>query len=145
MTTTDIVFIGLARNCAAFASNFHWLRDMLCRLGVTSRAVIGENGSTDGTREALSRTDVQIIDTSFMNRVSSRLERMAHGRQKVAEVALATPALAYCVIDFDNTMANPVSPGEIKTTLSRIKTAGYFAAASQSSPFYYDLLAYENG
>jgi hypothetical protein len=145
MTTTDIVFVGLARNCAAYASNSHRLRDALYRLGVTSRAVIGENGSTDGTREALSGTDVQIVDTSFMNRFSSRLERMARGRQKVAEIALATPALAYCVIDLDNTMASQVSPSEIKTTLSRIKTEGYFATASQSSPFYYDLLAYENG
>jgi hypothetical protein len=110
---------------------------------LTSCAIIGENGSTDGTREAFQGSNVRLVDTSFLGTIARRLEKMAKGRQHLADIARDYSPLAYCVLDLDNTLSITPDTESIFRATEKLRSGPYFAHSAQSRPFYYDILAFE--
>lgn len=147
----DIVFLALAQNCAATLPGMIRALDNLRNSQIKIHAVVGENGSHDETRELLesaaaSTGMISVVDTSLMSRASGRLERMALGRQFLAEHAkdMLTPARAICVLDVDEPFLEHLDPVILLSELQRMEDDDdIFAVSATSRPTYYDLLAYE--
>lgn len=145
----DILFLGLARNCARTLPNFFRFVAELRGAGLRVRAAIGENGSTDDTRALLlkhSRADasVEILATDFMATIPERLPRMAAGREFLRLHASKNhPATHHvCVVDLDSVFAAPPTVAALVSSLDRLAAdASLFAVAASSKPLYYDLLA----
>jgi hypothetical protein len=148
----DITFLALARDCG------RTLRDNLRALekfesaGLHVRAIIGENGSRDDTRSVLEAAAaeshlIELVDTSFMSRIQSRLERLAKGREHLAvqfrQRGISTGAV--CVVDVDEPFLSQIDCALLSAKLSRLLgDDSTFAIAATSRPTYYDLLAYED-
>jgi hypothetical protein len=148
----DIVFLALARNCGDTIPGLVRGLENLRQSGLRVHAVIGENGSHDKTRglleEAAAATGkVSVVDTSFMSGATERLQRMALGRQFLADYAkdILVRARAICVIDVDEPFLEHLDPGILLAGLQRVKEDDdVFAVSATSRPTYYDLLAFED-
>jgi hypothetical protein len=115
-------------------------------------AIVGENGSRDGTRallESAAQTGlVRVEDTSFLEHVPGRLQRMALGREflasKVREMDDVVRAVG--VVDVDEEFFDTLDPALLVARLRRLDSdEEVFAVAATSRPTYYDLLAFEDG
>ena len=65
----SILFLCLARDCADTIPRFFSYLRRLESQGFRCAAIIGENGSRDGTRELIKRASgvhIELLDTSFM-------------------------------------------------------------------------------
>jgi len=136
-----MVFLGLARNCAPHIPQFeHFLDQLSTRLDVT--AVVGENGSTDGTAGLLTAArHIRRIDTTWMAKIQGRLERQAAGREALRQQAPRSEVV--CVTDLDGPFfSQPVE--QFLRVVGRLQTEDVFAVAASSRPYYYDLLAFES-
>lgn len=148
----DIIFLALARDCAEFIPGLLAALQRLSRFGLKVHALVGENGSTDNTRELLeeatARNDlISVIDTSFMSMSSERLQRMARGRQFLADYGVRSfgAARAFCVVDVDEPFLESLKPAALQAALERVLTdRSIFAVSATSRPTYYDLLAFED-
>jgi hypothetical protein len=146
----DVVFACLARNCKATIANLFVTMENLRGAGVSCAAIIGENGSTDGTRQLIIRAstaNVRFIDTSLVDNIYNRLEKMARARECVrcAVVDLFPKSRFVCVADLDNVMTKPLSSASIAAALSCLtEREDIFAVSATSFPWYYDLLAYRS-
>jgi hypothetical protein len=148
----DIVFLTLARNCADTIPGLVRGLETLRQSGMKVIAVVGENGSDDGTRELLEEAAastgmVSVVDTSFMAAATERLQRMALGRQFLAGYAKEMPlsALAICVLDVDEPFLEHLDPASLLSALHRVTdNDDVFAVSATSRPTYYDLLAFED-
>jgi hypothetical protein len=145
--TISILFLCLARNCAGTISVFYEYLNRLEKHGFCCAAIIGENGSSDGTRsliEQAARPKITLLDTSFMVEGKSRLIRMAMGRQALLEEAV-TRGIGkdyICVVDLDNAIAIPPDPAAFRAAVERLKDdTALFAIGATSFPVYYDLLS----
>lgn len=144
-----IVFLSLARNCAKYLPSLFDLIEKISAQGVNVAAVVGENGSTDGTADLLRLKHLQNqhvthIDTSFMAGIPSRLRRMAEGRQMLVRYAAENfPTARYvCVIDVDNVLATDLPAETFLSSASQIYTdERLFGVAAMSDPYYYDISA----
>ncbi|ALV43105.1 hypothetical protein AU252_19695 [Pseudarthrobacter sulfonivorans] len=139
----DIVFLALARDCARTVPSALRALEYFDSSGLSVHAFIGENGSKDSTRELLDHHLVSVVDTSAMGAASNRLERMALGRQIVADHAKTMNARAFAVVDLDEPFLRSVNVVQLRSALDRLGDA--FAVAATSAPTYYDLLAFEDG
>jgi hypothetical protein len=146
-----IAFLGLARDCVGSLPIFFRFVDSLDQASISSVVLIGENGSTDGTRELLERRAaegrLQVVDTGFMAGIPRRLQRMAQGREKV-KLALknsgARPAYV-CVVDLDRVMTIPPRVEDFTQAMELLANdERLFAVSADSKPYFYDLLAYED-
>jgi hypothetical protein len=142
----ELHFLCLARNCAETLPRFFAYLDRLEAAGLRCSALIGENGSTDGSRqllEAAAGDRISVLDTAFMGEVSSRLTRMAMGRQALLERTRSQQVQGFvCVADLDNVMVAPPDPQGLKQAVERLRSdPGLFAVGASSEPYYYDLLS----
>jgi hypothetical protein len=143
----NLLFLALARNCATTIPLFFDYLQILNSNGFCSAAIIGENGSTDRTRdliEEMSGQYITILDTSCMTEGKSRLARMAVGRQALLDAARArgTSQDFVCVIDLDNVMLAPPAPSAVHTAIDTLRSdSTLFAIGASSYPVYYDLLS----
>jgi hypothetical protein len=143
----DLLFLCLARDCEATIPEFLAFLDRLEAHGFRCSAIVGENGSRDGTRkliEAAAHRRVGLLDTAFMQKGARRLVRMAMGRQALLESAkergLGEDYI--CVADLDNVMAVPPEPAAMRMAIERLRTDhSLFAVGATSRPVFYDLLA----
>lgn len=150
--TCDIVFLALARDCAATIPGMLRGLGALQDSGLRVRLLVGENGSRDKTRGLLVEASassglVHVLDTSFMAADGSRLERMARGRQFLADQfqELGWAARAICVADMDEPFLEDLSPDLFASRFARLEAdQGIFAVSASSRPSYYDLLAFED-
>lgn len=140
--TYDILFLALARDCAKTLPSALQALEYFDASGLSVRAVIGENGSKDSTRYLLDHRLVSVVDTSSMGSVKNRLERMALGRQIVAEHAKTLNAKAIAVVDLDEPFMASLRADQLRGVLDRLPDV--FAIAASSAPTYYDLLAFED-
>lgn len=147
----DVLFLALAQNCADTIPGTVRVLKELCQSGIRVMAVIGENGSNDGSRQLLEQAATQtglvtVMDTSSMSKVSGRLERMAHGRQMLAEYVreMTAKTRAVCVLDVDEPFLELLDHEALKDALRRLDDDSLFAVAATSRPTYYDLLAFED-
>lgn len=142
-----IGILALARDCEATLPSFiSWLKD-LEQEGFSSVTWVGENGSSDRTRqllEAASSSSFIVLDTSFMSDVPSRLARMAMGREALLQAAVRADldAQFICVADLDNVMTSPPTPVVLRSALHYLNDPLIFAVGATSDPFYYDLLSF---
>ena len=142
-----ILFLCLARNCANTVPLFFAYLERLEIYNFRCRAIIGENGSSDGTRKLIEEAvgpGLDLLDTSFMANTKSRLARMAMGRQALLEVAEARGISEdyICVCDLDNVTNRPPDPAVVRTAVNRLRMDGtLFAIGASSRPVYYDLLS----
>lgn len=146
----DIIFLSLAKNCAATLPNFLGMISALRTAGLHCITYIGENDSHDGTnillREAEKREEIVYIPTSFMAGVPNRLHRMALGRQKLKD-ELDKSGLNprfICVVDLDTVIRQPPTVEAIHSAISKLARPDIFAVSATSRPQYYDILAYED-
>jgi hypothetical protein len=143
----DILFLCLARNCAANLPSFFAYLERLRAAGIPCRALIGENGSQDGTRElilAASERGITLLDTAAMADARGRLARMAFGRQMLLDAArAANEDVAFiCIADLDNVMEEPPAIEAVDNAMHRLcEDRSLFAIGATSRPVYYDLLA----
>jgi hypothetical protein len=146
---SGIVFLSLARNCAKYMPALFELIAGVASQGVNVAAVIGENGSSDGTADFLAAMHIQnpnivCVNTSFMDGIPSRLRRMAEGRQRLVRYAARHyPRAKYiCVIDVDNVLEKTPSAEVLLESASRIySNKSLFGVAATSDPYYYDISA----
>ncbi|POR47563.1 glycosyl transferase family 2 [Bosea psychrotolerans] len=150
MMRPDVVFLSLARNCAATIPSFLGLLAALRAEGLTVVAFVGENGSRDGTRELLQREDangrIVLVPTPFMAEEPDRLKRMALGRERLKnefEAAGLEPRFV-CVLDIDNVIASPPSIAVLLAAAAKLERPGIFGVSATSRPHYYDLLAFQD-
>jgi hypothetical protein len=109
-------------------------------------AIVGENGSRDGTRALLEAAIpsglVRVVDTSFMAHGLPRLQRMALGREFLAQHVPAS-ARAVGVIDLDEPYLAHLDPDQLSRCINRLeRDSSLFAVSATSRPTYYDLLAF---
>ncbi|TSE14725.1 glycosyltransferase family 2 protein [Arthrobacter sp. KBS0703] len=150
--TYDVVFLALARDCASTIPGVLHGLDELRKNGLRACLIVGENGSRDNSRELLenavtSTGMVQLVDTSFMSDAEGRLERMAIGRQFLADQAKELPGSVrtICVLDMDEPFLERLDIALFRASLSRLDSDDtIFALAATSRPSYYDLLAFED-
>ncbi|HEY0889042.1 MAG TPA: hypothetical protein VGE38_05460 [Nocardioides sp.] len=143
MTEVSVVFVGLARDCEVSAAAFVEALAGLSAQGGRVSAVIGENGSTDRTREILTRSPlVRVVDTGAMTDAGPRLRRMAVGRQLLQKAVANEPANLVAVIDIDERFLDDVTLEQIDDAAARLATGEVYAVGATSRPAYYDLLAY---
>ncbi len=142
-----LLFLGLARNCEATLPNFLGYLDDLEANGLKTTAIVGENASSDRTPEILASarsTRLEVLNTSMMAGGSTRLVRMAIGRQALLERAqsLRLGETYICVADMDNVMLKPPDPSSVSLAIKRLREdRSLFAVGATSYPVYYDLLA----
>lgn len=145
--TYDVLFLALARDCAATIPGALEGLNRLQDHGLRVHMVVGEDGSSDGTRELLEAATngaVTVVDTSFMAGTSSRLKRMALGRQYVADQSADIASEIIAVVDLDEPFLERIEPEVFAEKTRRLKEGGVFALAASSRPSYYDLLAFED-
>jgi hypothetical protein len=145
--TTRLLFLCLARDCAKTLPMFYRHLDSLTRHGFRCYAIVGENGSRDKTRAAIHQTArFHLLDTSAMADGTSRLQRMAIGRQMLLEKARTMEPADYIVVcDLDEVMLDPPKPEVIARAIERLQDPNLFAVGATSYPCYYDLLALRLG
>lgn len=148
---TDVLFVGLARDCAATLPAFLAFAERARAAGLAVSSLIGEDGSRDATHEILTsaaaRGGLTVMDTSAMAKLSDRLDRMALGRELLLQrvKAVANSVRAVCVIDLDEPFFEGLEVDTFRLSLNRLhERKDIFAAAATSRPTYYDLLAYED-
>src|SRR5262245_19196347 len=144
----DLLFLGLAKNCARTIPKFAKLLDRLEISNYNVRAIIGENGSRDNTRSVIRSFYPRItpLDTSFMGKERSRLRRIAMGREALLQKAKGLKADYVIVSDFDNVMEHPPRPDDIGTAIAHLQAdPKLFAVGATSMPCFYDLLALRGG
>lgn len=98
--TRSVVVMGLAKNIGANRVNLPPLARKLKTVFPNMRIYIGENGSTDGTREFLENSDLwTVVDLSDVELPTNRIDRMAKLRN---ELQKRVPIADYvCVLEFD--------------------------------------------
>jgi glycosyltransferase involved in cell wall biosynthesis len=146
-----VVFLALARNCARYLPAFFDFLERLSSEGISVAAVVGENGSTDGTLELLKSAEararhVSYFDTSFIERIpgAGRTRRLGEARSALARHAAERyPEAKYiCVIDVDNVLLTMPSPQSFLASAEKLYARGdIFGVSSVSYPYYYDLAA----
>jgi len=142
-----VLFLCLARNCEATLPVFFSYLENCEQHGLSCRAIIGENGSVDGTRRLIENAvgrRIALLDTSLMERAPSRLVRMALGRQALLDAAFAGAEIPdyVCVLDVDNVMLVPPQPEALLAGIEQLRQdSRLFAVGATSRPVYYDLLA----
>jgi hypothetical protein len=146
-STINLLFLCLARDCAKTIPTFFSYLRRLDDYGFRCAAIIGENGSRDGTRALITRAvgeRIALLDTSFMAQAENRLQRMAMGREALKRKACErqnSPDYV-CVADLDNVMSAPPDPAAVAAAIGRLRADGnLFAVGANSTPFYYDLLS----
>lgn len=146
-TPIKVLFLGLARDCAKTIQHFFAYLERLEADGLICTAIIGENGSFDQTRTLIEKAvsdKVALLDTSEMEMSSSRLARMAIGRQSILDAAVARGIGEdyVCVVDLDNIASILPDSAALRAAVERLRGDGsLFAIGATSSPVYYDLLS----
>lgn len=142
-----LLFLCLARDCAETIPKFFAWLDELEPHGFQCRAIIGENGSQDRTREliqAAGGSRIELLGTEFMSQEPRRLMRMAIGREALLQQSRKHQQHYdfVCVADLDNVMLAPPRPVALRDAAVRLeKDSTLFAIGATSRPVYYDLLA----
>lgn len=150
ITPQDFAFLALAKDCAATIPRFLGLLETLRRHGLGVTALVGENGSRDGTRMLLERAqergEITLVPTAFMADEPERLRRMALGRERLKSMfeASGIEARFICVLDIDNVLAAPPTVSALLAAASKLERPGIFGVSATSRPHYYDLLAFED-
>lgn len=143
----SILLLGLARDCAETIPSFLAYIERLQAYGFKTSAIIGENGSRDQSRKLIEQAtceDLTLLDTSIMAGCTSRLVRMAMGRQALLDAADARGIREdyVCVVDLDNVMVIPPDPEQVLAAIGRLQAdTTLFAVGATSLPVYYDLLS----
>lgn len=143
---TDVLFLCLAQNCEASLPSFFLFLENLQAAGLVCAAIVGENGSSDRTRELLeSHAHITLVDTTFMAGIPHRLARMACGREFLLETARSrNESINFiCVTDLDNVMLIPPKPATFCRAIDHLRADNtLFAIGASSYPIFYDLLAF---
>jgi len=143
----NLFFLCLARNCEETIPLFFSYLDRLENSGFRCAGIVGENGSSDGTRKLLEQktgSRIELLDTVLMAEAPSRLVRMAIGRQALLDWAKnrVRSDTYICVADLDNVMMAPPEPVFVRKAIELlISDRTLFAIGATSRPVYYDLLS----
>ena len=146
-----LLFLGLARNCADSLPRFFDFVRKVGALGYRCHIVIGENGSSDGTRDVIransSDLDVCVEDTGFIEVHEKRLQRMAVARERLLQMGRERYGHVDFIVvcDLDSVMRRPPAAASFSTAVQHLSNRDDIYAKSASSyPYYYDLLAYND-
>lgn len=146
-TSSEVLFLCLARNCAPTLPGFFAFLRALRGEGLRVSTLIGENGSIDATARLIEEAApdvVERVDTSAMAKYSERLRRMAIGRQLLLDRLRNSDARPryVCVADLDGVMNSPPPASHLAAALRQLdQDQSLFAVGATSRPFYYDLLS----
>jgi hypothetical protein len=141
-----VLFLCLARNCASTLPVFFAYLERLRNAGICCSAIIGENGSTDSTRELIqaAKPEITLLDTSFMDEEPVLRVRIAVGRQALWDAAMGREGREefICVADLDQAIGTPPTPAAVLEAIEVLRSHGrLFAIGASSHPVYYDLVS----
>ena len=148
----DIVFLGLAQNCAKNLPTFF---NVISKIGKDRNIItyVGENGSDDFTFDVIQKNiflnnNINFIDTTIIEKFSDRIKRLAFARQKLKDnlINLNISPKLVCVVDLDEVLNENFTPKliyDLEKTLDKNKEK-YFAISLKSEPYYYDILNFES-
>ena len=148
----DIIFLGLAQNCAKFLPKFFNTIDKISK-NKKVKVFIGENGSSDLTFDTIQKkiilSDVyQFIDTTFIEKFDDRIKRLATARQFLKDniINLNIKSKYVCVIDLDDVINDVFNDQLMDNLIDKLETnrEKYFGVSLSSKPFYYDILNFES-
>ena len=151
----DLIFLGIAQNCVPHIGYFFAEAKKIAQKFKT-KLIIGENGSIDNTfseiqKELLSQDqplDIDFVDTTFIEKYSDRIVRLAKARQKLLDHTKKNNIQAkyICVIDLDNVLDKSLIEENIKKMILILEKNKnqYFGVSAKSTPYYYDILNFEN-
>lgn len=143
-----LLVLGLCRNSAATLPALLGMFHEIMRSGALDlQVLLGENGSTDATREILEQAAaanswLNIIDTGFMSYMPERLTRMAAGREALRKsLPPPLPGDAVLVLDTDLDLIWPLSVDSLQAALRELEQPMTNGICSYSLPLHYDILA----
>lgn len=148
----DIIFLGLAQNCARFLPKFFNTIDKISK-NKKIKVFIGENGSSDLTFDTIQKKIVlsdiyQFIDTTFIEKFDDRIKRLAAARQFLKDniLKLNIKSKYVCVIDLDDVINDAFDDQLFDNLIDKLETnrEKYFGVSLSSKPFYYDILNFES-
>lgn len=150
MTPPRRIFVlSLCRNCEATLPSFLGMFSGIASgAGLEIRVLLGENGSTDGTRALIEHAAVDnpwltIVDTDFMADIPERLARMAAGREAMRKsLPPARPGDAVLVLDTDLELIRPLDSTTLTAALAELDQPLTTGVCSYSLPLHYDILAF---
>ena len=141
----SIALVGLARNCEPLIDQLTIATAAWQQEFDQVRVVIGENGSSDATREKILANGFELVDTSIDGQIIDRYTRMSAMRETVRLHLLQEPPPDLVVVsDLDGSFARAVDSGQLRTIYQRLcDDPSVFAYSAWSRP-YFDLVAYED-
>ena len=149
----DIVFLSLARNCEKTVEIFFNFLEDLEKNNYKVLSIVGENNSEDLTFDKLRRYSetsnlLRLLDTTFIEKFNDRIIRLSKARQYLKNYLEEKRITSkyVCVIDLDEVISEGINYKEfitIKETLDK-GCDKLFGISVKTSPYYYDILNYED-
>ena len=143
-----IAFLGLVKDCEHYLPQFFDILDDLKTQGYTCVAILGEDGSTDHSKDLILQrqekfSDTIYIDTSEIQRERRRLRRMALGRDLTAAWLKECNQIFdfVVVVDMDNALNGLNASGILRCVDDLAVSNDLFGVSGNSRPYYYDILA----
>lgn len=145
----DLIFLGLAKNVEKTIYNFFKSCENLANSGLHICVIIGENDSSDNTKEILKKfqsTKFNFINlnTDFLNIYKNRIVRISHGRQYLKNFLIKNNIKSkfVSVVDLDNIISSGIDTNNFIKTLDILKkeNKSIFGISCKSKPYYYDML-----
>ena len=144
----DIIFLGLARNIENTIYNFF---SSIEKLSKTKQilVVIGENSSTDKTRNILENYknknfEFIFLKTDSLKNIKNRISRLTYGRQILKDFIDQNnfESKYISIIDLDTVIKLGFDDESFLLSLKKLeKNRGtIFGISAKSKPYYYDLL-----
>jgi len=146
-----VIVLGLAQNCASTIEGLFRFVDELRKSGFVVDVLIGENGSSDGTADIIRTASsasfgISLVDTSFLADIPERLRRISVGREHLLKLARGKGYEVVCVADLDEPIERPPSVDKVISAIELLwRRDDVFAVSATSHPYYYDLLAFDDG
>ena len=148
----DIIFLGLARDCENYIGNFFNTIEEI-RKYKKIKVIIGENDSDDFTFDLIQRNlqfnkYIEFIDTTFIEKFSDRIKRLALAREKIKNYIKKKnyEAEFICVVDLDDVISQNFNLKLLENLINQLKMnkSSYFGISVNSKPYYYDILNFES-
>lgn len=149
----SVLFLGMAKNCCQTLFKTIQAVAALESQGMRVGLWVGENGSTDGTRELLEDSKfpgVRRIDLDGIASETDRLRRMAMGRETILRAVSGSEEFKLfnyvAVLDLDSAFLAQVSHSSLLQAIGTLRSSpNLFCVSASSTPTYFDLLAYVDG
>ncbi len=145
----DIIFLGLAKNVIKTIDKFLNSIEKLSLKNFKILLIIGENSSTDGSRNYLTKLknknyEFIFLETDFLKKYKNRILRLTAGREYlknyINENKISSDFIT--IVDLDEVISQGINVDQYINAINllKINKNKYFGISAKSKPYYYDLL-----